>query len=84
MNKYPGSVAIESNAEKDEICVSHGLETTVEPLDPHDIRFNNLCGIFVDDANPSFIRAFLKNYYRPLYNLTSAVIRHLGGQFKVN
>jgi len=54
-------ISIESNAEKDEICVSHGLETTVELLDQHDIRFDNRCGIFVDDANPSFIRAFLKD-----------------------
>ena len=33
------------------------IKTTVRLLEKHDIRFYNSCRIFVDGANPSFIRA---------------------------
>ena len=33
------------------------IKTTVNLLDKYDIRFDNSCRIFVDGANPSFIRA---------------------------
>jgi len=33
------------------------IETTIDLLDEYDIRFDNSCRIFVDGANPSFIRA---------------------------
>ena len=33
------------------------INTTVGLLDEYDIRFDNRCRIFVDGANPSFIRA---------------------------
>jgi len=33
------------------------IKTTVRLLDEYDIRFDNSCRIFVDGANPSFIRA---------------------------
>ena len=33
------------------------IETTVRLIDEYDIRFDNSCRIFVDGANPSFIRA---------------------------
>jgi hypothetical protein len=33
------------------------IEITVKLLDEYDIRFENRCRIFVDGANPSFIRA---------------------------
>jgi hypothetical protein len=33
------------------------IDTTVRLLDQYDIRFDNRCRIFVDGANPSFIRA---------------------------
>ena len=33
------------------------INTTVRLLDKYDIRFDNGCRIFVDGANPSFIRA---------------------------
>ncbi|MGA7368142.1 MAG: hypothetical protein WBX01_03365 [Nitrososphaeraceae archaeon] len=33
------------------------INTTVRLLDQYDIRFDNRCRIFVDGANPSFIRA---------------------------
>jgi hypothetical protein len=33
------------------------ISTTVKLLDQYDIRFDNRCRIFVDGANPSFIRA---------------------------
>jgi hypothetical protein len=33
------------------------INTTVRLLDEYDIRFDNRCRIFVDGANPSFIRA---------------------------
>ena len=33
------------------------INTTIKLLDEFDIRFNNGCRIFVDGANPSFIRA---------------------------
>jgi hypothetical protein len=33
------------------------ISTTIRLLDEYDIRFNNGCRIFVDGANPSFIRA---------------------------
>jgi hypothetical protein len=33
------------------------IEITVNLLDEYDIRFENSCRIFVDGANPSFIRA---------------------------
>jgi hypothetical protein len=33
------------------------IQTTVKLLDKYDIRFENQCRIFVDGANPSFIRA---------------------------
>jgi hypothetical protein len=32
------------------------IKTTVKLLDEYDIRFDNRCRIFVDGANPSFIR----------------------------
>jgi hypothetical protein len=33
------------------------IATTIKLLDEYDIRFDNRCRIFVDGANPSFIRA---------------------------
>jgi hypothetical protein len=33
------------------------IQTTVRFLEEHNIRFDNSCRIFVDAANPSFIRA---------------------------
>jgi hypothetical protein len=61
------------------------ISTTVKLLDEYDIRFNNGCRIFVDGANPSFIRAlkervdedsnyeqqlaFYKHNYASLYDL---------------
>ena len=33
------------------------IQTTVKLLDRYNIRFENQCRIFVDGANPSFIRA---------------------------
>ena len=33
------------------------ITTTVRLLDEYDIRFDNRCRIFVDGANPGFIRA---------------------------
>ena len=33
------------------------VQTIVRLLDEYDIRFDNRCRIFVDGANPSFIRA---------------------------
>jgi hypothetical protein len=33
------------------------INTTVRLLDEYNIRFDNRCRIFVDGANPSFIRA---------------------------
>jgi hypothetical protein len=33
------------------------INTTVNLLDEYDIRFDNLCRIFIDGADPSFIRA---------------------------
>lgn len=33
------------------------IQTTIKLLDQYDIRFDNRCRIFVDGANPSFIRA---------------------------
>ena len=33
------------------------IQTTLNLLDEYDIRFNNGCRIFVDGANPSFIKA---------------------------
>jgi hypothetical protein len=33
------------------------IQTTIKLLDKYDTRFENGCRIFVDGANPSFIRA---------------------------
>jgi hypothetical protein len=33
------------------------MQTTIKLLDEYDIRFTNGCSIFIDGANPSFIRA---------------------------
>ena len=32
------------------------IETTLQLLEKHDIRFDNVCRIFVDRVNSSFIR----------------------------
>ena len=39
------------------------INTTVHLLDEYDIRFDNRCRIFVDGANPSFIRALKDKVY---------------------
>ena len=61
------------------------ISTTVRPLEEYDIKFDNSCRVFVDDASPSFITtlkqavnedrdyvmkiAYHKKNYPSVYNL---------------
>jgi hypothetical protein len=59
------------------------IETTLHLLQEYDITFENRCRIFVDGANPSFIRAFKARISRQDENYEN-LIAHLKTSYGAN